>query len=142
MVTTNGQRYAPLEEWQFRPDDEELGAALIRIVRSIESHDRRWDRREDERYAFPCMFELTPVHPDDLEILDDPITVVGKDISQSGLHFFHHASIPYQYMKMSVISPTTIDALDTPQLLVKLRWCRFLRPGWYDSGGQFLRVIE
>ena len=140
-MVTIGPNYAPIDQWEFRDEQAKLGEAIKLMAQQIECHDRRWDRRAEHRQAFPCMFELTPMHPDDLCPIDDSITVIGKDISPSGVHFYHQQSLPYQCMRMSMIGPTALERGETPQLIIKLRWCRFLRPGWYDSGGQFVRIV-
>lgn len=139
MVTT-GPNYAPIDQWEFRGEQAELGEAIKLMVQQIECHDRRWDRRTEHRQAFPCMFELTPLDPDDFSSIGDATPVIGKDISPGGVHFYHQKTLPYQYMLMSMIGPTALERGTTPKLIVKLRWCRFLRPGWYDSGGQFVRI--
>lgn len=128
--------YAPVDQWDL--DDSELGKAIQSMVRQIERHDRRWDRRDTQRQAFPCMFELIPADAAGTPF-GEAITVVGKDISPTGIHFFHRETMPYQFMLMSIISPTGMPT-NGPQILIKLRWCRFLRPGWYDSGGQFVKA--
>ena len=136
-MVTIGPNCAPVDEFRT-----ELVESVQRLVHLVENLDRRWDRRDEHRQTIACMFELTPVNLDDLSPLSDPITVIGKDISPGGLHFYHQQTMPYQHVLVSPVAPTAIELADSPKILLKLRWCRFLRPGWYDSGGQFVRVVK
>ena len=27
------------------------------------------------------------------------------------------------------------------EFLIKINWCRFLKSGWYDSGGKFVKLV-
>jgi hypothetical protein len=63
--------------------------------------------------------------------------VVGKDLSERGLGFYHQAPLPY---RRAIV--TLEDASGrVVSLLMDLSWCRFTRHGWYDSGGRFLKLI-
>ena len=35
-----------------------------------------------------------------------------------------------------------LRAESVDHLMLRITWCRFLRPGWYDSGGHFIRIVE
>jgi hypothetical protein len=93
------------------------------------------ERRHDDRVAVPLLFRLTQLNSDRQPIHDDAITVVGKDISRRGLSFFHEQPLTYR---------RAIVSLDDPDFgrfaaEIDVNWCRFTRPGWYESGGRLRR---
>jgi hypothetical protein len=94
------------------------------------------ERRSEIRHPYSKLIELLPIDKRTLRSIGDPITVVGKELSVGGIGFYHHEVIPYRYLLVPV-SQGKIDAW----LLTRIRWCRFLKPGWYESGGQFVRKI-
>lgn len=95
------------------------------------------ERRRDSRYPFPYLVQLTPVAEDGLSPQGEPITVVGKHLSERGLSFYHPGPLPYRRM---------VASLETGNgqwlgFLIDLSWCRFTRQGWYESGGRFLQSV-
>ena len=100
----------------------------------------RWiaERRKDKRTPFPQLIELTPIDDTAIRIAGEPITVVGKQLASRGLDFFHTDVLPF---KRAIVSFDVSLGLDE-HFVLNLSWCRFLRPGWYDSGGRFTHVVE
>ena len=95
------------------------------------------ERRHDGRFPFPYLIQLTPIDARTLTPIDETIVVVGKDLSERGLGFYHQAPLPY---RRAIV--TLEDASGrVVSLLMDLSWCRFTRHGWYDSGGRFLKLI-
>ena len=95
------------------------------------------ERRDEGRYPFPHMIHLTPVGRDGLTPCGQNIVVVGKTLSKDGLGFFHSQPLPNRRMIASV-------ALSDGRwlgFLIDLRWCRFRKHGWYESGGRFLQAV-
>jgi hypothetical protein len=97
----------------------------------------RNERRAERRFAYPHLVHLTPVDPDTLKPVGQPLVVVGKQLSESGLGFYHREPLPHRRV---------IASLELPEggwlgLLLDIAWCRFGRQGWYDSGGRFLQVM-
>jgi hypothetical protein len=97
------------------------------------------DRRAHQRVAFPQLFQVTPVdNSEKMQVCGDSVYVVGKNLSPTGIGFYHQVAIPSRYVVISLQhSPQ-----EWHNFLVKVSWCRFLRPGWYDSGGQIIRMVE
>ena len=66
----------------------------------------------------------------------ESLVVVGKHLSERGLGFYHPKPLPYRRV---------IASLESNGLwlgfLIDLKWCRFTRQGWYESGGRFLEVV-
>ena len=96
------------------------------------------EHRRDARFPFPVLVRLTPVDPKTLMAQGPAITVVGKNLSEQGFGFFHHAPLPY---RRAIVELEDIRG-DRLSLLVDLSWCRCTRFGWYDNGGRFLQVVE
>jgi hypothetical protein len=96
------------------------------------------ERRHEERVAVPLLFRLTPLTREGEPVHGDAIAIVGKDISRRGLSFFHEQPLTYR---------RAIVALEHPDFgrfaaEIDINWCRFTRPGWYESGGRLVRPIE
>jgi hypothetical protein len=96
------------------------------------------ERRHEVRVAVPLLFRLTPLNSDREPVYDDAITVVGKYISRRGLSFYHEHPLTYR---------RAIVALEHPVFgrfaaEIDVNWCRFTRPGWYESGGRLVRSVN
>ena len=96
------------------------------------------EKRRGGRRPFPLLLRLTPVEAQSLSPLGDPIVVVGKNLSDNGLGFFHPDPFPYR-RAIVTLEDSAGAALS---LLMEISWCRFTQLGWYDSGGRFLRIID
>lgn len=96
------------------------------------------ERRRDDRVPVPVLFRLTPLGSQREPVHDDAITVVGKDISQRGLSFFHEQSLTY---RRAIVS---LELADGQRFAAEIdvNWCRFTRPGWYESGGRLVRAVN
>jgi hypothetical protein len=96
------------------------------------------ERRRDRRFPYPHLINLTPLADDGHTLAGSPFVVVGKQLSESGLGFFHATALPHRRMLVS------LEAGDgrSISLAIDLTWCRFTRFGWYESGGRFLRVVR
>jgi hypothetical protein len=95
------------------------------------------DRRRDPRFPYPKLIYLTPVGRDGRTPQGESIVVTGKQISESGLSFFHRDPLPDRRM---------IASLETHDekfmgFLVDICWCRFTRHGWYESGSRLLECV-
>jgi hypothetical protein len=94
------------------------------------------ERRKDTRYPFPYLIHLTPVGSDGVTPEGKTIVVVGKHLSERGLGFYHPQPIPHRRMIASLESHGHWLGF-----LIDLKWCRFTRQGWYESGGRFLQSV-
>jgi hypothetical protein len=59
----------------------------------------------------------------------------GKHLSPDGLGVFHPEPI-LQRLVIATFEPAAPAGWTS--LLLELRWCRFIRHGWYESGGRFI----
>jgi hypothetical protein len=95
------------------------------------------ERRRGDRTPFPNLIELTPISDQDFAVVGEPISVVGKHLACRGLDFFHTEILAF---KRAIVSFDSSLGL-SEHFVLNLSWCRFLRPGWYDSGGRFTHIV-
>ncbi len=99
---------------------------------------RHHERRRDKRTAFPSLLTLTPIGDTSMAVSGEPVTVAGKYLAGRGLDFHHTFPLPF---KRAIVSFDDELALDS-HFVLNIAWCRFLRPGWYDSGGRFTHIVR
>jgi hypothetical protein len=107
-------------------------AALIERLGAPVEHERR----REPRIAIPVLFQLTPLDTELHVVGSEPIVVVGKNISRRGISFFHERPITFRRARIEVAQAGFSSFVAE----VDVRWCRFRRPGWYESGGRLLRA--
>jgi len=96
------------------------------------------ERRQHRRTAVPVLMQLTPLDEDHKPLPEAAMIVVGKDISQRGLSFFHDRPLPFRRAIVSLEHPEGSHFAAE----IDVSWCRFTRPGWYVSGGRLLRAVS
>jgi hypothetical protein len=99
----------------------------------------KWtERRREQRFPLPRLIYLTPVRPGGITPVAPSLVVVGKDLSERGLGFFHREPLIHRRMIASIET----HGGDWVGFLIDINWCRFTQHGWYDSGGRLLQVVE
>ena len=93
------------------------------------------ERRHDDRIAIPVLFQLTPYDDDQRPLDQEASIVVGKNISRRGVSFYHQQPITHRRALIEVADPVA----GTFAAEVDITWCRFTKPGWYESGGRLIR---
>jgi hypothetical protein len=117
------------------PDD---ARHIVRgMIASLCSAQPLSERRRDMRLPYPQLVVLLPVDGDTLQPVGPSQAVVGKQISESGLSFFHPTPLPFRWVIVELEGCND----QRIRLLLDLDWCRFTRQGWYESGGRFVRAI-
>jgi hypothetical protein len=94
------------------------------------------ERRHDDRIAIPVLFRLTPFDADRQPLDREALIVVGKNISRRGVSFYHEKPITHRRALIELADPSVgifVAEID-------VTWCRFTKPGWYESGGRLLRT--
>jgi len=96
------------------------------------------ERRNRDRFPIPFTFRLTPI--DDLGRLvnDDTTTVVGKDLSLTGIGFSHDHTLRYR---------RAIVSLDHPKVgrfavEAEIVWTRPTPLGLFESGCRLIRTVD
>lgn len=95
------------------------------------------ERRQDFRYPYPHLVRLTPIGSGGIPLEAESVVVVGKNITERGIDFFHQEALPYRRAIL------TLEADDGTEIgvLTDLLWTRFTRQGWYDNGGRFIELV-
>ncbi len=117
-------------------DTDEIRAQVWGLLTTLYPHSDLVERRRDNRYPFPYLLDLTPVGKDGITPEGETVVVVGKHLSEHGLSFFHRAPLPYRKALVAVEG----RGGHSVGFLIDLRWCRFTKGGWYESGGRFLQT--
>lgn len=95
------------------------------------------ERRNETRYPFPYLVHITPVAADGVTAEGDTVVVVGKHLSEQGLGFYHPKPLPFRRVIASLENNGRWVSF-----LIDLKWCRFTRQGWYESGGRILELVS
>lgn len=135
MVTLPEELYAPTRFTSMAK--QRVAEAVVDMIRRMETTNSRWDRRTENRIPFPYPMFLTPQVTQSGPTESDAMMVIGRDISYSGLRFYHHEPLEFQSATIQLAQ----DNQSEQQLLLKLKWCRFIHAGWYESGGQLVRLL-
>jgi hypothetical protein len=117
------------------------GDALKRQVQGLidEAHVEPLEsdeRRTRDRFPIPYTFRLTPIDSEGQPLLDETTTVVGKDLSLSGIGFSHDHPLLH---RRAVI---TLDHPKVGRFAVEAEivWTRQTPIGLYESGCRLLRT--
>lgn len=96
------------------------------------------ERRHDDRVAIPVLFRLTPLDADRVPLESDQSIVVGKNISRRGVSFYHENAISHRRARIELVDPVA----STFSAEIDITWCRFTKPGWYESGARLIRAAK
>jgi hypothetical protein len=118
-------------------DSDEVRTQVWALLSTLYPKVTVVERRRETRYPFPFLIYLTPVD-DDGTPCGESIVVVGKHVSERGLGFYHAKPIAHRRVVASLERPHN----GYYAFLLDLRWCRFTRQGWYESGGRFLESVS
>ena len=126
------------EEWSVvERADAAVAAFASRVVELAQAPRPNAERRKNSRTPFPHLIELTPIDDHELKVAGDVVSVVGKQFADRGLDFFHTEILPF---KRAIVTFDESLGLNE-HFVLNLSWCRFLCPGWYDSGGRFTHIV-
>lgn len=121
--------------------DDELRSRLRGVVDlAVRAADSRpgIERRAVERVAYPHAMSLTPVNPRTREPVGETRTVLGKHLSCDGFGF---ASFEPFHFRFAIVS-LEVDADRYVGILGEALWCKFIRHGWYETGGRFHEPVH
>jgi hypothetical protein len=109
---------------------------LIDVAPAAEDDDA--ERRIRDRFPIPYTFRLTPIDDFGRLLSDDVTTVVGKDISLTGIGFSHDHPLKHR---------RAIVSLDHPKVgrfavEAEIVWTRPTPLGLFETGCRLLRTVE
>jgi hypothetical protein len=125
----------------FRSAESSDRTTLARQVRALVARLHptvTLERRRDDRVDLPMLFRIRPLDDHHQPIEDAAITVVGKNISRRGMSFYHDRPLPYRRALISAEHPE----FDGFFAEIDVSWCRFTKPGWYESGGRLIAAAS
>ena len=134
-MTTTRPTHALLPAKMPPPDQPVLREAQAVIARARPRVDV--ERRRSARIAFPYLMRLTPLD-DSGSVAGDAMVVVGKEIAERGLGFYHEHPLPYRRALVTLDHPHA--GYFSAEL--DITWCRFTAAGWYESGGRIVQWVE
>ena len=96
------------------------------------------ERRNRDRFPIPYTFRLTPLDDSGRLLVDDTTTVVGKDLSLTGIGFSHDHSLRHR---------RAIITLDHPKVgrfavEAEVVWTRPTPLGLFESGCRLVRTVD
>jgi hypothetical protein len=96
------------------------------------------ERRNRDRFPIPYTFRLTPLDQDGNLLADETTTVVGKDLSLSGIGFSHDHPLAHRRAIISLIHPM----IGRFAVEAEVVWTRPTPVGLYESGCRLLRTVD
>jgi hypothetical protein len=127
-----------LPAYELHPQsDERVRSQVWSLLRPVLTQNSSAERRREQRYPYPQLITLWPMEADGETVAGPPMTVVGKQLSERGLGFYHPQPIAN---RLVVVSLEKGDGR-TLSFLVDIHRCRFTRQGWYESGGRLLATV-
>ena len=108
---------------------------LIDEARTTPTSD---ERRNRDRFPIPYTFRLTPIDLDGNLLTDETTTVVGKDLSLTGIGFSHDHALPYRRAIIS-LNPPKVGRFAVEAEIV---WTRPTPIGLFESGCRLIRTVD
>jgi hypothetical protein len=102
------------------------------------SHETSDERRNRNRVPIPYTFRLIPVDPDGKLLTDEVTTIVGKDLSLTGIGFSHDHALPHKRVVIS-LDHTKVGRFAVEAEVV---WTRPTPIGLYESGCRLIRTVD
>jgi PilZ domain len=96
------------------------------------------DRRHRDRFPIPYTFRLTPLDDDGQLLADETTTIVGKDLSLSGIGFSHDHPLPCRRAIISLDHPMVGRFAVEAEIV----WTRPTPIGLYESGCRLIRTVD
>ena len=128
---------------------DEIRTQVWGLLSTLHAKVSVMERRHETRYPFPYLIHLTPVGEDGATPCGENLVVVGKDVSERGLGFYHPQPLPYRRMIASLEGPrgALVRVPHRPEMvslhpprLVRKRWA-VPRIGCFAHGGKRVAII-
>jgi hypothetical protein len=117
---------------------DSLSSQVQGLIDEARSNATSEERRNRDRFPIPFTFKLTPLDQDGKLLIDETTTVVGKDLSLTGIGFSHDHALPYR---------RAIVTLDHPRIgkfavEAEFVWTRPTPIGLFESGCRLIRTVD
>lgn len=96
------------------------------------------ERRIRDRFPIPYTFRLTPIDRQGNILWDETTTVVGKDLSMTGIGFSHDHELSFDRAIVSLNHPKVGNFAVEAEIV----WTRPTPIGLYESGCRLLRTVD
>jgi hypothetical protein len=108
---------------------------LIDEARTTATSD---ERRNRDRHPIPYTFRLIPIDQDGKLLPDETTTVVGKDLSLTGIGFSHDHALPYRRAIISLNHPKVGRFAVEAEIV----WTCPTPIGLFESGCRLIRTVD
>jgi hypothetical protein len=118
--------------------DRDLTRQVQGLIDDARTSPMKDERRSRDRFPIPYTFRLIPVDDGGNLLLEDTTTIVGKDLSLTGIGFSHDHELP---------CGRAIIMLDHPKVgrfavEAEIVWTRPTPIGLFESGCRLIRTID
>jgi hypothetical protein len=96
------------------------------------------ERRSRARFPIPYTFRLTPIDQEGNVLPDETTTVVGKDLSVTGIGFSHDHELSFDRAIISLHHPKVGNFAVEAEIV----WTRPTPIGLYESGCRLVRTVD
>lgn len=119
-------------------ESKALSRQVQGLIDEARLHESSDERRSRNRVPIPYTFRLIPIAEDGKVLTDETTTIVGKDLSLTGIGFSHDQALPYK---------RTVISLDHPKVgrfavEAEFVWTRPTPIGLYESGCRLVRTVD
>jgi hypothetical protein len=117
---------------------DSLAQQIQGLLDTVQSEPTADERRLRDRFPIPYTFRLIPIDDNGTVLIEDITTIVGKDLSLTGIGFSHDHELNHR---------RAIIALDHPKVgrfavEAEIVWTRPTPIGLFESGCRLLRTVD
>jgi hypothetical protein len=138
MMTSNNAKNATSCTLPTPAQRESLTHKVQELLDVTQSTPTIDERRSRDRFPIPYTFRLIPIDNYGNLLVDDITTIVGKDLSLTGIGFSHDHELRYN---------RAIISLDHPKVgrfavEAEIVWTRQTPIGLYETGCRLVRTVD
>jgi hypothetical protein len=108
------------------------------LIDEARSNTTSGERRHRDRFPIPYTFRLTPIDRNGNLLNDETTTVVGKDLSLTGIGFSHDYPLLFRRVIVSLNHPKVGRFAVEAEVV----WTRPTPIGLYESGCRLIRTVD
>jgi hypothetical protein len=129
---------AALNHAESYGDRDTLTRQVQGLIDEARSRPTHHERRSRDRFPIPYTFRLTPIDRDGNVLTDEITTVVGKDLSMTGIGFSHDHELSFDRAIISLNHPKVGSFAVEAEIV----WTRPTPIGLYESGCRLVRTVD